>query len=458
MPGRRRSRLDPESRPLRWGLILLSIAPILSWVAIACTSPGPELAQPEQLHPPQQRQSETSPQQAEGGQPAETTAAAVPGQVTVEKQVVRQEPIAEPIQADDGDWMSTAIANLSLAYEGIQGVWAGFEPNDHPALAVLKTESGDIDSALALNFPSPEELGDVTVLHTGGTLFRSLHRIDNIEVELTQQLMAIENFEFNAYLRGVDSLVVIARKGDFVLDPTGLRWSVLFIHEMFHRYQRASFKGARVPQDLEAYPLTAENLALAALEDRALVKAISTTDDDVRATAARHFAAIRITRLAADLRVSLDNDQERFEGTARYLEHRLAGADARFRPYVPDYSAVLFTNPVLPPGLTVKWYYSFGRFYASGAAILRLLDLLEVTGVHGAIEAGQSPAEVLIQHLALTEADAEQLVADALQAYDPHDTLTAASERAAEAAKQEPPVFGGEMGDDEVEVDVQVEP
>ena len=257
-------------------------------------------------------------------------------------------------------------------------------------------------------------------------------------------LMRIENFDFNVNLQGIDSLVVIARKGDFVLDPAGLHWSALFIHEMFHRYQRASFKGIRGPQDLEAYPLTADNLRLAALENRALAKAISTTDADVQTTAAHHFAAIRITRLRADQQIELDNDQERFEGTARYLEHRLADAEAQFRSVVGDYSRGLFSDPVPPLGLTVTGYYSFSRFYASGAAILRLLDLLEVNGVDMAVEAGQSPAEVLIDYLGFPGTDAEQWVADARQAYDPHDTLTAASQRAAETAKQEPPVFGAD--------------
>lgn len=470
MPGRRHSRLDLESRPLPWRLGLLSTVPILIWAAMACSSPDPDLDQPQRRQP----QNPQSQQQAEAERTAGTAPTAMPDHAAVENQPAEQEQTAQPQQMDDaqeisdasepanldeeGDWILDAISNLAAAYEAIQGVWTGFEPNDHPALAVLKNENGGVDSVLALNFPSPEELGDVTTLSTAGTPFQSLHRIDNIDADVIQRLTAIENFSFNEYLRGVDSLVVVARDGDFVLDPTELRWSVLFIHEMFHRYQHASFKGARGLQSLETYPLTAENLALAALEDRALTKAISTTDDDVRSTAARHFAAIRITRLTADQRVALDNDQERFEGTARYLEHRLASTDARFRSVVGDYSMHLFTDPILTPGLTVKGYYSFGRFYASGAAILRLLDLLRVTGVDVAVEAGQSPAEVLIEHLGVADANVEQLVADARQAYDPYDTLTVASERAAETAKQEPPVFSGEMDDDKVEVDVRVEP
>ena len=451
----RLSRLDLELRRLRIHFGLASTALLLAWAALACSGPDPDLPEPERLQPQQQGQSGAPQTRAATEEPTETTEAAATDQTPVTSQIANQEPVAEPTPADDDDWTSAAIVNLAAAYQGVQGVWTGFEPSDHPALAVLKTESGDIDSALALNFPSPEVLGNATGLSTDHTPFSSLHRIDSLEADIATVLMRIEFFEFNAILGGVDSFVVVARKGDFVFDPAGLRWSVLFVHELFHRYQFAAFRGVRGPQNLEGYPLTAENLALAALEDRALTKAISTTDEDLRATAARHFAAVRITRLTADQRIRLDNDQERFEGTARYLEHRLASVDAPFRSVVGDYATSLFTDPNLPTGLTVKDYYSFSRFYASGAAILRLLDLLGVTGVEVAIEAGQSPAEVLVEHLAIADADLEQLVADARRAYDPHDALAAASERAAETAKQEPPVFGRETDDNVVVLDMR---
>ena len=323
---------------------------------------------------------------------------------------------------------------------------------------MLKDDSGGIVSVLALNFPSPEQLGSAIELCLDGTPFHSLHRIDDLEAELVPLLTRIRTFEFNANLQGVDALVVIARKGDFVFDVAGRYWSILFIHEMFHRHQFAAFRAKGQPHDLEAYPLTAENLALAALEDRALAEAVSTMDASAREAAARRFAAIRVTRLEADGRIALDNDQERIEGTARYLEQRLAEADMRFRSYVPDYSTALYSDLFLPPGMSVKMYYLFGRFYATGAAILRLLDLLKVTGVEPAIEAGQSPAEVLIEHLVIRAADVAQLVADARRSYDALNTLAAASERNAETAKREPPLdFGADIDDITADVQITVE-
>ena len=446
---------------------------IVVWAAAACSNPSPETDQHEQSPQSEQHLAETRQGQRQTGTDdlQETNRPAALSQASVEKQVTKDGQPSDSdqtedesevsgesgseCQADYGVWPTATIANLAQAYEGVQGAWTGFDPNDHPALAVLKDDSGGIVSVLALNFPSPEQLGSAIELCLDGTPFHSLHRIDDLEADLVPLLTRIRTFEFNANLQGVDSLVVIARKGDFVFDVAERYWSILFIHEMFHRHQHAAFRGEGQIHDLEAYPLTAENLALAALEDRALAEAVSTTDGSMREAAARRFAAIRMTRLKADGRIALDNDQERIEGTARYLEQRLAEADTRFRSYVPHYSTALYSDPFLPPGMSVKMYYSFGRFYATGAAILRLLDLLEVTGVETAVEAGQSPVDVLIEHLGIREADVAHLVAEARQSYDPLNTLAAASERNAATAKQEPPLDFGVHIDDDITVDVQ---
>lgn len=92
-------------------------------------------------------------------------------------------------------------------------------------------------------------------------------------------------------------------------------------------------------------------------------------------------------------------------------------------------------------GETVEGYYGFGRFYATGTEILRALDLLNAADVDGAVTEGQSPADVLIEHLGLTLGEAPQLVADARAVYDPGNELPAAAKQAAAMAKTEGPVF-----------------
>ncbi len=253
----------------------------------------------------------------------------------------------------------------------------------------------------------------------------------------------IPYFEFNADLAGVDSFVMTAGGSDKLLNPAHVDWTAAFIHEMFHRYQVARFRGPLGEQDVKNYAYTADNLVLATVEERALAAAVIADDATARETAARRFSTIRLVRLQADPRVVLDNDQERFEGSARCLEHRLAGGDTRFTYHGGDYDIDLLGDPdaVREFGETVKGYYGFGRFYATGAAILRVINLLDAAGVAEALTEGQSPADVLIKHLGITPAEAPKPVADARAAYDPDNELPAAAERAATTALTEGPVL-----------------
>ena len=341
------------------------------------------------------------------------------------------------------DWTVAAIANLALGYSASLDVWPGYDPREHPSVAVHKSGVGAVESALAINFPYPERLGEATAISVVGTPFASLHRIDQVSPAMTGIFAEIPHFEFNADLAGVDSFVMIAGGGDEFLNPAHVDWTAAFIHEMFHRYQVARFRGPLGDQDVENYAYTADNLALATLEERALVDAVTAEGATARETASRRFAAIRLVRWQADARVVLDNDQERFEGSARYLEHRLAGGDTRFTYHDGNYEIDLVGDPdaVQEFGESVKGYYGFGRFYATGAAILRVLDLLGAVGVAEAVTEEQSPAEVLIEHLGVTLAEAPQLVADARAVYDPGNELPAAAEQAATMALTEGPVF-----------------
>ena len=349
---------------------------------------------------------------------------------------------SDAINAQD-DWTAAAIANLALGYSASLDVWPGHDPRGHPSVAVYKSGAGAVESALAINFPSPERLGDATGINVAGTPFASLHRIDQVSPAMVGIFAEIPYFEFNADLAGVDSFVMIAGGGDEFLSPAHVDWTAAFIHEMFHRYHVARFRGPLGDQDVENYAYTADNLELATLEERALAAAVTADDATARETAARRFAAIRLVRWQADPRVALDNDQERFEGTARYLEHRLAGDDTRFPYHGGNYDIDLLGDPdaVWELGETVKGYYGFGRFYGTGAAILRVLDLLGAVGVAEAVAEGQAPSDVLIEHLGVTPAEAPQLVADARAAYDPDNELPAASKRAAATALTEGPAF-----------------
>ena len=349
-------------------------------------------------------------------------------------------PAGGPV--DPNDWTVAAVANLALGYTGAQGVWTGFDPGEHPSVVPYRSDGGEVESALAINFPAPEKLGDATAL-SADPPFRSLHLIANVNADIKAKLREIPYFDFNLVLGGVDSFVMVAGGGDAFLDPSRLDWTSFFIHEMFHRYQFARLGGRRGAQDIENYAFDADNIALATLEERALKEAVTAGDRATREAAARRFAAIRSTRFLADRRVVLDHDQERFEGSARYLEHRMAGDDTRFRRHGGNYEAGLVGDPdaLSQRRLGIKEYYAFVRFYATGAAVLRALDLLGAAGADRSVEGGESPADVLIEHLGVRQPDIPGLIADARAAYDPDNELPAAAERAAAAAAKEGPVF-----------------
>lgn len=349
---------------------------------------------------------------------------------------------------DGGNWTTLAIANLAVGYAGADGVWTGFDPGEHPSVAVYKSANNEVESALAINFPSPETLGDATKLSVNGTPFASLYRIDNITADVKQTFSSIPSFEFNANLTGVDSFVMIADVGDDFLNPASLDWVSTFLHEMFHRYQGFQFTGSEGYQDVENYAFDANNIALATLEERALMAAVTSNNATTQESAAKHFAAIRMVRLMADERVILDNDQERFEGTARYLEHRLAGNDTRFYFHDGNHGIGIVgdSDALLEAGASIKTYYAFNRFYATGSAVLHTLELLGVADFDQAVQNGKSPVYVLIGHFNMTQAETTQLVADARAAYDPEGELMSAAERAAKAASKEGPVFGDGIG------------
>lgn len=333
--------------------------------------------------------------------------------------------------------VATMVTNVGLGYEQADGVWTGFVPNDHPAVIVRKDSTGQVVGAVAFNHPEPAALGTVTPVDTAGLPFRSVNLVTDPTDAATMD--ALEGFDFHAKLGGVDSFAMVALAGDDFFDLTAKDYVSTLLHEMFHRYQDQAFQQMS-GQDVEGYAYTSENLELAVLEERALREAIVATTDEARDEAAARFAAIRQTRLAADPRVELDNSQEMFEGSARYIEHRLGDDPASgYLMDVTNYDADLVTNFDLGSG--VKDTFGFGRWYASGAAVFRLLDLMEVEDVAGRVEAGASPAEILAAELGVAEADRDDLVAQAKTNYDPLGELAAQAAEAAEAAASEPAVF-----------------
>ena len=340
------------------------------------------------------------------------------------------------------EMVDDAVASAAEGYERTIGAWTGFDPREHPTVVSLRAD-GDVSQALAINHPNAGGLGTAVALDTNGTPFDSLHLITDLDEATKSRLQSIENFDFTATLGEVDAFVMVADRGDAFLDPASNDWPQTLIHEMFHRYQFEAFADDSAGQDIDGYAYTQENLELAALEERALRAAVLAGSDSDRETAARHLAGLRLARLAADHRVELDLSQERYEGTARYLEHVLGGDDERFGYRLDNFAGDLLDGFTMGH---VKDDYGFGRFYASGAAIMRVLDQLDVADVIARVEAGESPIMVLADHLGVGADDAAALVDEARVTYGDAALEMAAAEAETSAAG-EPSFWGDETAE-----------
>ncbi len=365
---------------------------------------------------------------------ATTTAAAAPAQATAPELAGSSETGAIVSPA-----LESMILNIAQRYTAAEVAWPSFKPNDHPAIVIVR--NGDaVDSLIAFNHPDPDALGQAEPVSLPGLPF-TVHAIANpTEAE---DLAEVAAFEFQRTIGGADSFAMIADASDDFFAPDGGDYAATFIHELFHRHQILNFDEDG-EQDIDGYPLTAQNLALATLEERALRDALGSTTDADREQASRRLAALRLARRALLPEVELDDDQEIAEGTARFIEHKTAPAGAP-SVYGPDnFEIELQVDLESAPG--IKETFAFGRFYASGAALIELLHRFEVPEVTGRIEAGEPPATILAEHLGVTGDDVDVLVQEARDVYDPEGNLDAQAKEAEATAADEPPVFSTSDG------------
>ena len=222
-------------------------------------------------------------------------------------------------------------------------VWPEFDPR-HVPFAVY-----DVREVVFLNHPSPPD--EPPALHAATRMT----------------------------IGGVETAVLPA---GFVNDEASL--IPLAYHEAFHVYQEAGgFEpgpGFDFFTALAYYPeLDADYLAFCMLEDRLYGDATIPLEEKAAALA----TATRIRRgiLSRNKNTRLlDDDSERNEGTASYVEHRVAH-EAFGRPYPPVSGG---SNRV--------------RTYGTGAALGRLLDALGVSW-KPRVEAGMTPSDILVSVL-----------------------------------------------------------
>ena len=351
--------------------------------------------------------------------------------------------VAGSIESVSGDARSLIDSWRSAVSESV-GIWPGYDLAAIPVVLVSVDGEGNVAAVVAFNHPDPQELGSrVRGLDVDG------HRVEVIdEVADPDRLASMAPFDFFADIGGTDTFVLVGQTGQPGMEPGTPQFVALLAHEAFHRHQFDAWVPGDILQDVDGYDFSAENLELVLLEDRILIAAYQagTLADTERL--ARQFAAVRSARHDRDGRVGLDEDQERIEGSARYVEHSIGDAIGNTYNSTNHIGELVhYDDSVENPaalGGGIKSFFGFGRFYSSGATLLALLDRLEPSGIDVAerLLEGDTPAQLLAQHVG-SLGDIDAVVAAARAEHDPDSRFAAASAVLSELAAGETTGFGG---------------
>ena len=318
------------------------------------------------------------------------------------------------------------------------GAWPGYDLADIPTVLVSAGVDGSVGAVVAFNHPNPSPLGSAILDVEAGS-----HRVAVVgEPADPERLASLAPFDFFADIGGTATFVLVGQRGEPGREPDTPGFVAMVAHEAFHRYQFDNWVPGAAVQDVEGYDFGVENLELVLLENRILVAAYQARTVAETERLARQFAAVRAARHERDPRVALDEEQERMEGSARWIEHRMG--DAIGNTYVStNHTSELgyLDESIDDPGAVlgnVKSFFGFGRFYSSGATVLALLERLGVSGADVAerLGEGDTPAQLLEQRIAPL-GDRDELVAAAWAEHDPDGRLGAAAAALAELAAGE---------------------
>lgn len=215
-------------------------------------------------------------------------------------------------------------------------------------------------------------------------------------------------FKFHFPVNGTDSFAYRYRT-----DGKPAQDARTVVHERFHVFQQSGFKPSRYAE--RASEPDGEDLAMAALEQKALKHALAAGSREDAAGYARQFLAARAARYARfpDCLVP-ENREERYEGTARYVEYGLVlRAGVAPQPGGPDevFSRHLDMFPDVDD-------MDKSRYYATGAAQGLLLDRAGRGDWKRLVNAGASPYEVTLQAFPLADPAAELARAKLEHGYD----------------------------------------
>jgi hypothetical protein len=244
-------------------------------------------------------------------------------------------------------------------------------------------------------------------------------------------------YRLNLTLAGANTFVFAYGEGPGdEFDPRMFGFLTLLVHEGFHRYQFYESGWTRYPDwvsEPESYPIVEGNVSLAILEDQVLAAGLRATTSEDRDLALRQFYAVRVARRGLPEVVvnginfvdQSDSALEHYEGGAdytskvRFLEAAGLGSEEfAAASLARQLEASLTDAAFLNEAGVVRYNFSRGRFYTTGAALGLLMDALDIDW-KSAAKLGMGPFQVLQTHYAgLSDSELAMLLAQAKQGHD----------------------------------------
>ena len=273
-------------------------------------------------------------------------------------------------------------------------IWSKkFQFDQVPLLLVRTDKTNKAQYAYLVNYPNPEKVASAEpVTLPAGVNLPPVYRLSTIPnaERLTDAL------PFDYFYPVNDNQVYMARytsdaSANPLAVPTSFQWIRYLVHEGVHKFQIESWTQAEKQPDQASYPLESDSVALMMLEHKILLDALAAKDDGAVQEKVQQFLAVRSERMKKWPTVgAVDNAQELTEGSARYVEFRL---DA-IAGVANERSVDVELGYIFNPKEQLRDYLTFGRHYATGAALGLLLDRLGVDWKPQA-EKGVTPYDLL---------------------------------------------------------------
>ena len=324
-------------------------------------------------------------------------------------------------------------------------IWSeDYRLDEMPLLLMRRAKNRDLYGFL-VNHPQPEGFeGSEKVEFAADLRLLPVYRIKPFPKE--NPVSQSPNFDFQVDLNGTKVFLMKYQHPSLepYFHPFEASWPLYLAHEAFHAVQNFSpnWKKGFDSQDIKGYPLDERHLALIMLEDAALKMAveqeIAQTDNSEYL---RYFVAVREERIRLYPEVArLDFPQERFEGTARYIENRLGALLQN-----PDFNLESFATQLNEIGEShIRDTAAFARFYGTGAAISFLLDELKIPWKKR-VEQSESPYEVLLKVLRQKQVLEPDDLAAAKEKLDFSAIQIRAKKAALQEQKEPKDIFGSEF-------------